>query len=127
MPSSCIVRNTLAGLEGVDARTVEAAQGMGMSDWQRLWQVELPLASPVILAGIRIATVATIGIGTIAAFINAGGLGVLLFEGVRTSNYDKIVAGAHRRLAAGDRDQLGAARRRTPRGAAGERCLNRSI
>ena len=89
-----IVRNTLAGLEGVDARTVEAARGMGMSNWQRLLQVELPLASPVILAGIRIATVATIGIGTIAAFINAGGLGVLLFEGVRTSNYDKIVAGA---------------------------------
>jgi osmoprotectant transport system permease protein len=89
-----LVRNTLAGLEGVDARTVEAATGMGMSGWQRLWKVELPLASPVILAGIRIATVATIGIGTIAAFINAGGLGVLLFEGVRTSNYDKIVAGA---------------------------------
>jgi osmoprotectant transport system permease protein len=89
-----LVRNTLAGLEGVDARTVEAAQGMGMSGWQRLWRVELPLASPVILAGIRIAMVATIGIGTIAAFINAGGLGVLLFEGVRTSNYDKIVAGA---------------------------------
>jgi osmoprotectant transport system permease protein len=89
-----LVRNTLAGLEGVDARTVEAATGMGMSGWQRLWKVKLPLASPVILAGIRIATVATIGIGTIAAFINAGGLGVLLFEGVRTSNYDKIVAGA---------------------------------
>jgi osmoprotectant transport system permease protein len=89
-----LVRNTLAGLDGVDARTVEAATGMGMSSWQRLWRVELPLASPVILAGIRIATVATIGIGTIAAFINAGGLGVLLFEGVRTSNYDKIVAGA---------------------------------
>ncbi len=89
-----LVRNTLAGLEGVDARIVEAATGMGMSSWQRLWQVELPLASPVILAGVRIATVATIGIGTIAAFINAGGLGVLLFEGVRTSNYDKIVVGA---------------------------------
>jgi osmoprotectant transport system permease protein len=89
-----LVRNTLAGLDGVDARTVEAARGMGMSGWQRLWRVELPLASPVILAGIRIATVATIGIATIAAFINAGGLGVLLFEGVRTSNYDKIVAGA---------------------------------
>jgi osmoprotectant transport system permease protein len=89
-----LVRNTLAGLDGVDARTVEAATGMGMSGWQRLWKVELPLASPVILAGIRIAMVATIGIGTIAAFINAGGLGVLLFEGVRTSNYDKIVAGA---------------------------------
>lgn len=89
-----LVRNTLAGLEGVDARTVEAADGMGMSNWQRLWQVELPLASPVIIAGIRIAAVATIGIAAVAAFINAGGLGVLLFEGVRTSNYDKIIAGA---------------------------------
>jgi osmoprotectant transport system permease protein len=89
-----LVRNTLAGLQGVDARTVEAATGMGMNGWQRLWRVELPLASPVILAGIRIAAVATIGIATIAAFVNAGGLGVLLFEGVRTSNYEKIVAGA---------------------------------
>jgi osmoprotectant transport system permease protein len=89
-----LVRNTLTGLVGVDARIVEAATGMGMSAMQRLWRVELPLASPVILAGVRIATVSTIGIATIAAFINAGGLGVLLFEGVRTSNYDKIVAGA---------------------------------
>lgn len=89
-----LLRNVLAGLDGVDARTVEAAAGMGMNAWQRLWRVELPLASPVILAGIRIAAVTTIGIATIAAFINAGGLGVLLFEGVRTSNYDKIVAGA---------------------------------
>lgn len=89
-----LVRNTLAGLEGVDAATVEAAKGMGMSNWQRLWRVELPLASPVILAGVRVASVSTIGIAAIAALINAGGLGVLLFEGVRTSNYDKIVAGA---------------------------------
>ena len=89
-----LVRNTLAGLDGVDAHIVEAAMGMGMSRWQRLWSVELPLASPVILAGVRVAAVATIGIAAIAAFINAGGLGVLLFEGVRTSNYDKIVAGA---------------------------------
>lgn len=89
-----LVRNTLAGLDGVDAGTVEAAKGMGMSSWQRLWRVELPLASPVILAGLRVAAVSTVGIAAIAAFINAGGLGVLLFEGVRTGNYDKIVAGA---------------------------------
>jgi osmoprotectant transport system permease protein len=89
-----LVRNTLAGLSTVDPAVVEAAQGMGMSDWQRLLRIELPLASPVILAGVRLATIAVIGIGTIAAFISAGGLGVLLFEGVRTSNYDKIVAGA---------------------------------
>lgn len=89
-----LVRNTLAGLDGVDAATVEAAKGIGMSAWQRLWRVELPLASPVILAGLRVAAVSTVGIAAIAAFINAGGLGVLLFEGVRTGNYDKIVAGA---------------------------------
>ncbi len=89
-----LVRNTLAGLDGVDAATVEAAKGMGMSSRQRLWRVELPLAAPVILAGVRVAAVSTVGIAAVAAFINAGGLGVLLFEGVRTSNYDKIVAGA---------------------------------
>ena len=89
-----LVRNTLAGLDGVEAATVEAAKGMGMSNWQRLWRVELPLAAPVILAGVRVAAVSTVGIAAVAAFINAGGLGVLLFEGVRTSNYDKIVAGA---------------------------------
>jgi osmoprotectant transport system permease protein len=89
-----LVRNTLAGLSTVDPAIVEAARGMGMSDRQRLVRVELPLASPVILAGVRLAAIAVIGIGTVAAFISAGGLGVLLFEGVRTSNYDKIVAGA---------------------------------
>lgn len=89
-----LVRNTLAGLMAVDPAIVEAARGMGMNDRQRLLRIELPLASPVILAGVRLATIAIIGIGTIAAFISAGGLGVLLFEGVRTSNYDKIVAGA---------------------------------
>ena len=89
-----LVRNTLAGLSGVDPHIIEAARGMGMNGWQQLWRVELPLAAPVILAGVRLATIAIVGIGTVAAFISAGGLGVLLFEGVRTSNYDKIVAGA---------------------------------
>ena len=89
-----LVRNTLAGLSGVDPHIIEAARGMGMNGWQRLWRVELPLAAPVILAGVRLATIAIIGIGTVAAFISAGGLGVLLFEVERTSNYDKIVAGA---------------------------------
>lgn len=89
-----LVRNIVVGLNGVDASILEAARGMGMSAWQRLVQVELPLALPVILAGVRIATVTIIGIATIAAFVNAGGLGRLLFDGVTRSNQDMIVAGA---------------------------------
>ncbi len=83
-----LVRNIVVGLNGVDLAIIEAARGMGMSNWQRLRRVELPLALPVILAGLRIATVTTIGIGAIAALINAGGLGRLLFDGVggRTTN-----------------------------------------
>jgi osmoprotectant transport system permease protein len=89
-----LVRNTVVGLTGVDPAIVEAARGMGMDDWQRLWRVELPLALPLIVAGARLAAISIIGIGTVAAFISAGGLGVLLFDGVRTSNYEKIIAGA---------------------------------
>src|SRR6185436_11529776 len=89
-----LVRNTVVGLTGLDPAIVEAARGMGMSSWQRFRQVELPLALPLILAGARLATLSIIGIGTIAAFINAGGLGRLLFEGVATGNKQKIVAGA---------------------------------
>jgi osmoprotectant transport system permease protein len=89
-----LVRNIVVGLNGVEPSVVEAARGMGMNAWQRLVQVELPLALPVILAGIRIATVAIIGIGAIAALINAGGIGRLLFEGVSTSNEQKIIAGS---------------------------------
>ena len=89
-----LVRNFVVGLTGIDPSIVEAAKGMGMSDWQRFWQVEFPLALPLLLAGTRLATLAIIGIGTIAAFINAGGLGRLLFEGVTTSNPQKIVAGS---------------------------------
>ena len=89
-----LVRNIVVGLTGIDAAIVEAARGMGMSGWQRLAWVELPLALPLILAGMRLATLSIIGIGTIAALINAGGLGTLLFEGVSTGNRDKIVVGA---------------------------------
>ncbi|MDR7537791.1 MAG: ABC transporter permease [Armatimonadota bacterium] len=89
-----LVRNITVGLLGVDPAAVEAARGMGMTSWQRLWRVELPLALPVIVAGTRVAILTTIGIGTIAAFINAGGLGVLLFAGVAQSHPDKITAGA---------------------------------
>lgn len=89
-----LVRNITVGLLGVDPAALEAAQGMGMTPRQRFWRVELPLALPVILAGVRIAVLAIIGIGTIAAFINAGGLGVLLFAGVAQNHPDKIIAGA---------------------------------
>jgi osmoprotectant transport system permease protein len=89
-----LVRNMVVGLTGIDPAIIEAARGMGMNGWQRFTQVELPLALPLLLAGTRLATLSIIGIGTIAAFINAGGLGQLLFEGVSTGNRDKIVAGA---------------------------------
>lgn len=89
-----LVRNVVVGLTGIDPAIIEAARGMGMTALQRLWRVELPLALPIILAGVRVAVLSIIGIGTIAAFINAGGLGLLLFDGVRSSNPEKIVAGA---------------------------------
>jgi osmoprotectant transport system permease protein len=89
-----LVRNTIVGLTGVDPAVIEAARGMGMGNWQRFWRVELPLALPLILAGVRVAAVSIVGIGTVAAFISAGGLGTLLFDGLRTSNNQKVVAGA---------------------------------
>lgn len=89
-----IVRNTVVGLDGIDPAVLEAAAGMGMSGPQRLIRVELPLAAPMILAGVRLATISIIGIGTVAAFINAGGLGVLLFTGLLSGNQARIVAGA---------------------------------
>jgi osmoprotectant transport system permease protein len=89
-----LIRNVVTGLLGVDPAALEAARGMGMTPRQCFWRVELPLAMPVILAGVRVAVLAIIGIGTIAAFINAGGLGVLLFTGVSQGHADKIIAGA---------------------------------
>ena len=89
-----LVRNWTVGLTGIDPAIIEAAKGVGMDGWQRFWQVEFPLALPLLLAGMRLATVSTIGIATIAAYINAGGLGTLLFVGVVTANSEKILAGA---------------------------------
>lgn len=89
-----LVRNIVVGLTGIDTAIVEAAKGMGMNSWQRFTRVEFPLALPLMLAGTRLATLSIIGIGTIAAFINAGGLGRLLFEGVSTGNRPKIIAGS---------------------------------
>jgi osmoprotectant transport system permease protein len=89
-----ILRNTCTGIMGVDSAVVESARAMGMTPRQVLWQVELPLAAPVLLAGIRVATVISIGVTTIAAAIGAGGLGVFIFRGVAMVNNKLILAGA---------------------------------
>jgi len=89
-----LVRNTSAALVGVDPAVVDAARGMGMSDAQVLWQVQRPLAMPIFIAGVRVATVSLIGIATIAAWINAGGLGVLVLDGIEHDYAAKAVAGA---------------------------------
>jgi len=89
-----ILRNTATGIEEVDASVIEAARGMGMTPRQVLWQVELPLAAPVLLAGIRVAMVLCIGVTTISAAIGAGGLGVFIFRGVSMVNNQVILAGA---------------------------------
>jgi osmoprotectant transport system permease protein len=89
-----ILRNTGTGIAGVDPAIIEAAQGMGMTPRQVLWGVQLPLAAPVLLAGIRVAAVICIGVTTIAAAIGAGGLGVFIFRGVAMVNNEVILAGA---------------------------------
>ena len=89
-----IIQNTYAGITGVDASVREAARGMGMTDWQVLFQVELPLAFGVILTGVRVATVITVGVATIAAAIGAGGLGEFIFRGLAMVDNRVILAGA---------------------------------
>jgi osmoprotectant transport system permease protein len=89
-----MMRNTLTGILGVDAAVRESAVAMGMTGRQVLWQVELPLAMRTILAGVRVATVTTIGTATIAAAIGAGGLGVFIFRGISTVDTAQILAGA---------------------------------
>ena len=89
-----IMRNTFVGIASVDAAVCESAIAMGMTDWQLLRLVQLPLAAQTILAGIRIATVATIGTATIAAAIGGGGLGVFIFRGVASVDSAQILAGA---------------------------------
>jgi osmoprotectant transport system permease protein len=89
-----ILRNTLAGILGVDAAVRESAVAMGMTPRQVLWQVEIPLSARTILAGIRIATVTTIGAATIAAAIGGGGLGVFIFRGIASVDTGQILAGA---------------------------------
>ncbi len=89
-----IIRNTFAGIDGVDPAVRDAAVGLGMTDWQLLKMVELPLAMPVVLAGIRVAAVIGVGIATIAAAIGAGGLGVYIFRGLAMVDNGVILAGA---------------------------------
>ncbi|MBK8085906.1 MAG: ABC transporter permease [Devosia sp.] len=89
-----VVANTVVGLAGVPAATDEAARGMGMTDWQRLTAVQLPLAFPVILAGIRIVLVQNIGLATIAALIGGGGFGVFVFQGIGQTAMDLVLLGA---------------------------------
>lgn len=89
-----IVRGTHAGIRGVDPAVREAALGLGMTGAQLLQRVELPLAAPVILSGVRVATVISVGIATIAAAIGAGGLGVYIFQGLAMVNDTVILAGA---------------------------------
>ncbi len=89
-----ILRNTIAGIASVDPAVRESAIAMGMTHRQTLWRIEFPLASRTILAGVRIATVATIGTATIAAAIGAGGLGQLIFRGLASIDKVQILAGA---------------------------------
>jgi osmoprotectant transport system permease protein len=89
-----LIRNTYVGIRGVDSAVVEAARGMGMTDRQMLWQVQLPLSLGVIIAGVRVATVISVGLATIAAAIGAGGLGELIFRGLAMVSDAVILAGA---------------------------------
>lgn len=89
-----IIRNTYSGIVSVDPAVREAGRGMGMTDWQLLTQVELPLAAGVILAGIRVATVIGVGLAAIASPVGAGGLGDLIFRGVAVLDNQRILAGA---------------------------------
>src|SRR6476646_3444481 len=89
-----IIRNTYIGISGVDPAIREAGRGMGMTDSQLLWKVEVPLAMGVIFAGIRVATVIGVGVATIAAAVGAGGLGMYIFRGVSMVDSRVILAGA---------------------------------
>src|SRR6059036_1019328 len=89
-----IIQNTFTGISGVDPAIREAGRGMGMTDMQLLWTVEIPLALSVIFAGLRVATVLCVGIATIAAAVGAGGLGMFIFRGVSMVDSRLILAGA---------------------------------
>lgn len=89
-----LVRNVVAGLDSVPAALREASRGLGLSDWQTLTRVELPLALPILIGGLRLATIATISIATLGGKIDAGGLGTLLFAGLSNDDPQRIFAGS---------------------------------
>ncbi|WP_027965087.1 ABC transporter permease [Halalkalibacillus halophilus] len=89
-----IVRNVYTGIIRVDSSMIEAATGMGLTKWQRLRQIEFPLAFPFIMAGVRTATVLTIGVATLATFVGAGGLGDVIYRGLQSNNQYLVLAGA---------------------------------
>jgi osmoprotectant transport system permease protein len=89
-----VIRNTVTGILGIDPKVSEAAIALGMTDWQRLKMVELPLAMPVILTGIRVAVVISVGVATVAAAVGAGGLGTYIFRGLRQNDNNLLLAGA---------------------------------
>jgi osmoprotectant transport system permease protein len=88
-----LIRNTAAALDGIDPHLLEVGRAMGMSEAQLFFRVTLPLALPVIIAGIRIATVTSIGIATLASLVGQGGLGDLIFVGIQNLNFDQVLAG----------------------------------
>ena len=89
-----ILRNTYAGIRGIDPALIDVSRALGMTDWQRLLKVELPLSASVVLAGLRTATVTCVGVATIAAAIGAGGLGEMIFRGVASVDNRFVLAGA---------------------------------
>ncbi|MGG1314613.1 MULTISPECIES: ABC transporter permease [Cohnella] len=88
-----LVRSVISGFQSIDPAVIEAGRGMGFNNRQLFYKIQLPLALPVILGGLRVASVSVIGIATIAAWVNAGGLGVVLFEGLYQNSAPKIVWG----------------------------------
>ncbi|WP_332237108.1 ABC transporter permease [Sporolactobacillus sp. KGMB 08714] len=88
-----LVRNVIAGFRSIDPAVIEAGLGLGLSRWQLFWKIEWVQALPAILGGVRIASVSIIGIAAIASWINAGGLGVILFQGLNENNTAQIVWG----------------------------------
>lgn len=89
-----IIKNTFTSISGINPQVIEAAEGIGMTKFQILFKVQIPMALPVIMAGVRISAVTAVGLMTMAAFIGAGGLGYLVFSGIRTANNYQILAGA---------------------------------